>query len=215
MEARNAVQRIVVILVIVAGACGGAVYADHVPIYSSNFNLPIPSPDDPWSEYGKGLMEDAIIDIEYHHVIEDLDVCINLTHGALVDLQILLQSPEGTYVVLNPAGNLTFIVKDEEGVRPIGGSGEWLFDDEAEVSIEEATEPFFGLFRPVDNLSLFDKEDAYGSWCLRIYDAWQAHTGTFNRFELMITTPAPEPATATLLALAAVLLALSKPRRGH
>jgi hypothetical protein len=93
----------------------------------------------------------------------------------------------------------------------VGGSGEWFFDDEAQVSIEEATEPFFGSFRPVESLSLFDNENAYGPWRLQIYDAYYHDTGTLESFELTIATP--EPATVVLLALGTGCAALFRPRR--
>jgi hypothetical protein len=211
MDARNAVQRIVAILVILTGARGGA-YAGPVYIYSDQFNLSIPALDEPESEFGKGWMADAIIDVTDHFIISDLDVSLTLMHESLFDLQILLKSPAGTDVVLNLAGNLAFIVRGEDGrLTAVGGSGEMVFDDEAEVSIEQASVPFVGPFRPVWNLSLFDKEDSFGLWSLRIYDAFYADTGTLDSFELIITTP--EPATTTLLALGAGLLFLLRPRR--
>lgn len=207
MDAPNAVQRIVAIVLIGVGL-SFPVFAGQVHIYGGEFDLPIPAnPDDT-----KGWMADAIIEIPHHFIISDLDVRINLTHKALFDLQILLQSPAGTNVLLNPAGNLAFIVRGEDGrLTAYGGSVEWFFDDEADVSIEEATEPFVGAFRPVWNLSLFDNEDACGSWRLRIEDWWQADTGTLDSFELIITTP--EPATAILLLLGTGLMTLLNPRR--
>jgi hypothetical protein len=204
------VQRIGVILVIVAGACGGAVYAGHVHIYTGDFNLRIPAEPD----NSKGWMTDAVIKVPDHFVISDLNVRLTLTHGSLFDLQILLQGPKGTHVTLNPAGNLAFIVRGKDGrLHAYGGSVEWFFDDEAEVSIEQAAVPFVGSFRPVEDLSSFDEQDSFGSWHLQIYDAFYNDTGTFNHFELMIS--APEPATAILFTLAAALLGLFKPRRGH
>ncbi len=205
MDARSAVQRIVAILVIVAGGCGGAVFAGPVYIYSGDFNLPIPAPDEPESEFGKGWMTDAIMDVPDDYVISDLDVRLTFTHENFIDLQIILQSPAGTVVVLNPALNMALL--------NIGGYAEIVFDDEAEVSIEQASIPFVGPFRPVWSLSLFDKEDSFGLWHLQIYDAFYADIGTLDSFELMITTP--EPATAILLTLGAGLLLLLRPRRGR
>jgi subtilisin-like proprotein convertase family protein len=184
-------------------------FPGSVYIYSGDFNLRIPAnPDDT-----KGWMDDeAIIEIHDHFVISDLDIGVTLAHESLFDLQILLQSPKGTNVSLNPAGNLAFIVRGEDGrLSAYGGSVEWFFDDEAEVSIEQATEPFAGAFKPVENLSSFDEQDAYGLWHLRIYDAFYNDTGTFNRFELMIT--APEPATAVLLTFGIGLVSLFKSRK--
>ena len=184
------------ILVVVAGAWGSAICAGSVHIYSGNFNLLIPAnPDDT-----KGWMADAVIEVPDHLVISDLDISVTLAHESLFDLQILLQSPVGTNVALNLAGNLAFIVRGEDGrLTAVGGSGKLIFDDEADVSIEQATEPFFNSYRPVWGLSLLDSEDSFGPWRLRIYDAFYADTGILDSFELIITTP--EPATAVLLTL--------------
>ena len=179
------------ILVIVAGAWGSAICAGSVHIYSSDFNLSIPSPDEPESEYGRGWMDDAIMEIPHHFTIHDLDVGISLTHENFIDLQIILQSPWGTAIVLNPALNIALL--------NIGGHMEIVFDDEAEVLIECTVAPLQGSYRPVDPLAVFHGENVFGEWRLKILDWWAADTGTLNSFELVITTP--EPATAILLTL--------------
>ena len=92
-------------------------------IYGRDFDLPIPAIGDPQREFGRGWMADAIAEVPDHFTIYDLDVGISLTHGSLYDLQITLQSPAGTNVVLNPSGNLAFIVRGEDGrYGPVGGS---------------------------------------------------------------------------------------------
>ncbi len=209
MNTRNSALTVIAILTIVAGA-SSLVFAYPVFIYSSQFgDMPIPAPDDPEREYGKGRMADAIIEIPDHFTIYDLDIGIDLTHESLYDLQILLKSPAGTKVYLNLAGNSVFIRRGEDGrLEPIGGATKMLFDDEANISIEEATEPFFGPYRPVGpkRLSMFDGQDAYGTWRLQIHDIHYAHTGKLENFELMITVP--EPTTAILLALGTGLMSL-------
>jgi subtilisin-like proprotein convertase family protein len=205
------VQRIGAILVIVAGACGGAVYAGHVHIYSGDFNLPIPKLDSKDPYISRGWMADAVIEIPDNFVIEDLDVRISLTHTNVFDLQLFLQNPAGTRICLN-----MFDFKKEFSVYP--NYTNTIFDDEALFSIKEGEAPFTGRFRPLDvdpynKLSKFDGQDACGSWRLQIYDAFYWDTGTFNHLELMIETP--EPATAILLTLTAGLLKLFKPRRSH
>src|SRR4030042_5631958 len=171
MDARSAEQWILAILIV--GGVIFPVFAGPVYTYSSDLNLPIPAPDDPESEYGKGWMTDAVIEVTDHFIISDLDVSVTFSHESLFDLQVLLQSPAGTNVVLNLAGNPAFIVRGDDGrLTSVGGSGQWYFDDEAEISIEQAAEPFFGSFRPAWSLSLFDGEDTYGLWRLRIYDAF-------------------------------------------
>jgi len=204
-------RRSVAIFLIGVGFCFPA-FADMTPIiYSKDFNLPIPSPNDPDSEYSMGRMDDAIIIVPEPFLIRDVDVAVGLTHGAFFDLEIILQSPEGTKVVLNPAGNLAFIVKDEKGVRPVGGSAQWLFDDEADVSIEQATEPYSGPYQPVELLSAFDGESMLGEWSLQICDWWPAHTGSLDRLELIFTVP--EPATAILLVFATFLAVITRPQK--
>ena len=149
-------------------------------------------------------MTDAVIKIPDHFVISDLDTGISLTHTNVFDLQIFLQSPAGTRICLN-----MFDFKKEFSVYP--NYTNTIFDDEALFSIKEGDAPFTGRFRPLEpyKLSKFDGQDAYGSWRLQIYDAFYWDTGTFNRFELMIT--APEPATAVLLTIGVALMRLRRP----
>ena len=202
MDSCNAVQRIVAILVIVAGAWGGA-YAGPVYTYRGDFDLPIP--DNP--ENTSGWMADAIIDVPDHFTIHDLDVGISLTHTNVFDLQIFLQSPAETMLCLNMY-NYDEYFEGADYTRTI-------FDDEAESPIEQASPPFTGRFRPIwpYELSQFDGQNAYGLWRLQIYDAWEWDTGTLNSFELIFAVP--EPATATLLTLGAGLLLLLRPHRGR
>ncbi len=205
MDINKIIQRIAVIALLLA-ALPLSAYADSVHTYRSSFNLPIPALNDPQRELGRGRMADAIINVTDSFIIQDVDVVVALTHGALFDLRIILQSPAGTDVVLNPAGNLAFIVRGKDGrLGPVGGARQLFFDDETELSIEQATEPFFGPFRPVDpyKLSEFDGQDAYGAWRLQINDAHFAHTGNLSSFELIVTTP--EPASAIFLAFGAIL----------
>ena len=207
MDARSAVQRIVAILLITGGACGGTVLAGPVHVYSGDFDLPIPSPDDPDSEFGRGWMADAVIDVPDHFTIDDLDVSITVTHTNVFDLQIFLQNPSGTIrICLN-----MYDFKNEFSVDP--DYTNTIFDDEAEISIKEADPPFTGRFRPVEpyQLSEFDGEQAAGQWRLQILDMFYYDTGTLNHFGLIITTP--EPTTAILLLLGTGLIAMFKPRR--
>jgi len=206
MDARSVAQRIVAILVIAATTCAGPAFANPVHIYTGDFDLPIPSPDDPDSEFSRGWMEDAVIQIPDHFTIDDIDVGITLTHTCVFDLQIFIQSPDGTTLCLNEYSFDEYF--DGENYT------QTVFDDEAELPIEQGQPPFTGRFRPkaIDPLNLlgvFDGQDSFGLWHLRIYDAWYADTGTLDRFELIITTP--EPTTVVLLILGIALLRLQSP----
>ncbi len=217
MDTRNSKFIIYAVFAIAAVFPSSALSVPVQPYtYGGDFDLPIPALGDPQREYGRGWMADAIVEVPDHFTIYDLDVGVSLTHDSFFDLQIVLQSPAGTEVALNPSGNTAFIVRGEDGrLGPVGGSKKLVFDDEAVVPIEQAEAPFVGPFRPVEpyRLSEFNGEDAYGIWRLQIHDAFYAHTGRLDKIELIVTVP--EPATAILLTLGAALLRLHKPRRNR
>lgn len=197
MDTRNAVQRTVAILIIVAGACSNTVFARTIYTYGGDFDLPISD---------KSWMPDAVIDVGDHYTIHDLDVGITVTHTRVFDLQIFLQNPDGTKRICLNMYNFDEYFEGANYTNTI-------FDDEAEIPIEQAEPPFTGRFRPIwpYELSAFDDQDAYGTWHLQIYDSWQWDTGTLNSFEIIVTTP--EPATAILLLLGTGLMTLFKPNR--
>lgn len=204
MDARNALQWSVTILV-VAGGISFPLYAGTVEIYGGDFDIPLTDPIGP----GSSLTE-VIIEVPEYYVISDLDVQISITHTNVFDLQVFLQSPAGTRVCLNMYSYREFFEAPNYT--------QTIFDDEAGNAIEEAEPPFTGRFRPraIDPLNLleiFDGENVYGIWRLQIYDMWPVDTGTLVSLELMITTP--EPATVMLLIVGAGLVALFKSRRGR
>jgi subtilisin-like proprotein convertase family protein len=193
MDARSFARWIVVILA--AASCSEGLAAT-VHTYSGDFDLRIPA------EIGttKGWMEDAVIVVPDHLVIEDLDVCISIIHSKVFDLQILLKSPAGTTMLLNMYDPFTeyFEGQDYSGT---------VFDDEAAVPIEAGKAPFAGRFRPkeTETLSVFDGQDTYGPWFLQVYDAFYADVGSLKQFELIVTVPEPDSAVLFLLGGAALL----------
>lgn len=195
-------QRIATILVIVAGGWGSAICVGSVHIYSGDFNLPII--DEPGS--GSSMTE-AIIEVPDHFIISDLDVRINITHTNVFDLQIFLKGPCGPKICLN-----YFDVLTEYGIYP--NYINTIFDDEAEVSIEDADAPFTGRFKPrgPGQLEDFEGKETFGEWRLQIIDMWDWDTGTLDSFELIISTP--EPAATGLLILGFGLMTLlNHPRK--
>lgn len=181
------------------GVLPAAAFSAPVYIYGGGFALPIPAVDDPDSEYGKGWMSDAVIDVPDHFTVCDVDVAITVTHTSAFDLQIFLQGPAGQRICLNMYDPYTGFFEGADYTQTI-------FDDEAETAIEQAEAPFTGRFRPKAgySLQLFDGQDTCGQWRLQIYDAYYGDSGTLDSFELIITVP--EPATATLMALGLGLL---------
>lgn len=187
---------------VVMGSCAAAVHADVVCTYSRPFDLRIPAS----APATKGWMNDATIDIPSHLIITDLDVSVDLTHSKVFDLQLSLESPSGSTVLLNMYDPFTeyFNGEDYRGTT---------FDDEAITPIERGSPPFEGSYRPLESLSTFDGQDAYGTWRLSVYDAFYVDTGRFKEFTLIITVP--EPATAAFLLLGLPLLGSALPRRAR
>lgn len=171
-------------------------FANSVHIYSGQFDLRIPAkPANPNEPDSRGWMNDAVINVPEHLTISDLDVCINLTHTNVIDLQIFLQSPTGKTICLN-----MFDVYDLDKF-PVGENykdfKDTIFDDEAQAFVKEGEAPFTDRFRPIEpyRLSAFDGQDAFGLWRLRIYDAFYFDTGRLNSVELIITAVEPPKVT--------------------
>ena len=178
-----------------------AVFAGPTFIYGEDFDLPILD-----KQPSGSVMTEAIIKVPDHLTIYDLDFGINLTHTNVFDLHIFVQSPDGTRLCLNKYNSKNEFFEGEDYIQTI-------FDDEAEIPIEQGTAPFTGRFRPKAGnlLEVFDGEDAYGLWRLQIYDMYFWDTGKLERVELIITIC--EPTDLSLLALGAGLTVLFRPRR--
>jgi subtilisin-like proprotein convertase family protein len=100
--------------------------------------------------------------------ILDINCTINAEHTYDADLTFSLISPSGTEIVL--AGG-------------VGGDGNnfsnTVFDDEAPAAIDSslAVPPFTGIFKPLEKLWLFDGENSFGEWKLKVTDNGAADGG--------------------------------------
>jgi subtilisin-like proprotein convertase family protein len=203
---------------LVAASCFG-VFSRPISaslVISKEFELPIPSPDDPCSGQGNGRMVDAIIDVTEHILITDVNIAVTLSHEAFFDLQLVLVNPAGTAVTLNPHSNYSFFKNNPDGGNiPVCGTNRFLFDDEATIPIEQAFAPWNQPFKPYDKLTLsaFDNQDAFGQWRLRILDFWPGHTGQLHEVELMFNSP--EPASICLFAAVFAAVGLRKNNKVH
>lgn len=113
-------------------------------------------------------------------VIADSGICtrlsvkLDISHGAVDELEAYLIGPDGTRVKL---------------FAGVGASGSdmsdtWLFDNAA-VSITEGEAPFNGAYRAEGNLSDFDFKNIDGAWTLEIKDSQQDISGTLNSWALL------------------------------
>ncbi len=201
MDTQSRTKWIVAVL-LGLGVLSIPVFADEVYTYSGDFDLQIPAEPNT----SKGWMDDAVIQVSDSFTIYDLDVGITLTHSNVFDLQIFLQSPEGTKLCLNMYNPLSEFFEGADYSQTV-------FDDESQIPIAQAKPPFTGRFRPKasEGLEVFNGQDAYGPWRLQLYDAYHHDTGTLESFELTVTTP--EPATVVLLVLGTGCAALLRPHR--
>jgi len=157
-----------------------------------------------------GLMDPVTLFVPYHQTITDIDVHLQITHSAVCDLLIYLDSPWGQTVTL----------KDDELMNELWPPGSLtanmfgtIFDDEADFRQYQAAPPYTGRFLPAlgQSLSLLDDHDAYGNWTLRIADIAEANIGTLDYlaldFEFVHT---PEPTSLSIWFFAAILAVRTK-----
>lgn len=101
----------------------------------------------------------SVINTTENFEISDANVLINLTHSYTGDITIKLIAPDGTQVMLADA---------------LGGSGDnytnTIFDDAATTSINEASAPFTGVFKPQGSLATLNGKQSLGNWTLHITD---------------------------------------------
>lgn len=119
----------------------------------------------------------AISEIEVTQAvtITDVNVTVNITHPWVSDLTLVLTSPEGTELTLSTA---------------LGGSDDnytnTVFDSDASTPITDASAPFTGTFAPIDDLSVLIGEGGFGTWELKVSDAFSADAGTIESWSVEV-----------------------------
>jgi len=127
--------------------------------------------------------------------VTDVNVCVDVTHTCISDLDIYLahwesESSTGKYVQLfNEYGGA------EDNLTGV------TFDDEAATYIDSGTPPYGpGSFKPVSTfdsytdsnlLSSFDGNSIAGTWSLVIWDNYTEDTGTLNAFSFTTNGETP------------------------
>ena len=136
-------------------------------------------------------------------VLTDLDVMLdNLPHTWLGDLHIELTSPAGTTVVLivsEPFGGILAGVRSTDGSGPDNFVGT-ILDDQAATNLGAGTAPYTGSFNVshptvgLNPLSLFNGQNALGTWTLRIADFASEDIGSLEAWGLEFTGTTTPPA---------------------
>ncbi len=107
-------------------------------------------------------------------IVTDIDVTIAISHSRVGDLYIYLNR-DGTEIELS-TGN--------------GGSGNnyifTIFDDDANIAIQDGDPPYTGRYRPEEPLSTFNGDYLTGDWTLVIYDNNSGDEGDLVKYCLDI-----------------------------
>jgi subtilisin-like proprotein convertase family protein len=141
--------------------------------YNSAENLNLDIPDGTGqNQFGDYLVQ--YFDINENIVISDVDFNIDITHGYIGDLNIVLQHPDGTQAVL-----LDSEYCDDENNLDI------TFNDQASEDIV-CSNPTLGNYRPSGTpLSNFNGKSSLGTWALGIRDYYNEDAGVLNNFSLI------------------------------
>ncbi len=135
--------------------------------------------------------------------ITDVNIGILATHTWRGDLQMTLQSPNGTRVQLTN-GDVNTISGNNFNVLLDDGAAQLVNTDSATGAHGTTAPPYENTFRPDNALSAFNGEDAAGTWQLEICDLFPSQdNGTFLRADLELTSA---PANFADLSLTKVLV---------
>jgi subtilisin-like proprotein convertase family protein len=159
------------------GLAGWTVYFDDNDNgqRDATFVAQLPSVDVPQPLIDEASVKSELL-VETVREILDVNVTLDISHTFDADVNVFLISPSGTRVEL---------------FDDIGGFSDnftnTTLDDEAPTSIGSASAPFTGTFRPQQPLSLFDGENAIGTWILEVTDDASTDAGVLNSWSLAIT----------------------------
>jgi len=119
-----------------------------------------------------------VLNVGASETITDLDVVLDIDHTWVGDMQITLESPAGTQVLIfdgstdGCSGDNIMDIYDDESANPL--------------ACVPASGDAFPLsdYIPSNALSAFDNEDTSGNWTLFIEDTAGGDTGTLNSWSL-------------------------------
>ena len=114
------------------------------------------------------------------------DVSLIVSHSFPEDLSLTLISPSGQSVLLSANNGLG--LSNYGNPELMNCSEPISFSDQACEIIDENTSSLIGGFRPDENLSKFDGEQADGIWMLKVCDKNLGDVGTLNFLNIELTT---------------------------
>ncbi len=123
----------------------------------------------------------AVINVNRPFIVRDVNVTINALHPNLGNCDAWLTSPSGTPIPL------FFLISGAHLM-------DTTFDDEASATIDTGTAPYTGSWQIDSNLvgahlSVFDGQNALGTWTLHFRDQVAGDAGTLGDWSLTFNTP--------------------------
>lgn len=113
------------------------------------------------------------IEVNYDLKILDLDIFVDIEHPYIEDIALYLEAPEGSRYLLT---------------SELGGDGQdytnTVFDEEATVTIDNASPPFTGSFKPLQSIQSLYGTSSAGSWKLIVEDRYMEDTGRLLAFKI-------------------------------
>ena len=144
-----------------------------------NINVPAPNIPQPIVDATStgGSTTKNQLQYEDAGTVLNLTVTLDITHTYDADLRVWLISPTGTKVKL--FANIGSFHDNFTNTT---------FDDSASVSIDSASAPYTGTFRPEESLAAFNNENAQGTWTLEVEDDSSGDVGVLNSWSITIKT---------------------------
>lgn len=153
-------------------------------------------------------------------LISDINLVFSsLIHTCMADLHIELTSPGGTNSLIIESfpnnGFLTDLGCPNDFINTV-------LDDDAATNLVPVVAPWTGSFNVAHSsvganpLSVFDGENAPGTWTLLVRDDAGGDTGSLNGWGIDFTgtgVAVPEPATTALFSLGIVAIGFARRRR--
>ncbi len=122
-----------------------------------------------------GVPAESVITISETGLVASVNVQVDISHDNLSNIEIELESPNGQIVKLMEYG-----ICDTEGIEAI-------FDDGGTpLPSYGCGELISGVFKPVEDLSLFNNGNMTGDWTLRVTDFLFGSTGTIQEWSVEV-----------------------------
>ena len=121
----------------------------------------------------------SIIHVSDNFIVTDVNVTVDISHSWIWDIQIYLEDPNGTEVL---------IYDRSCGANNVGRINiNAVFDDSAASTVCNNSNPAIsGITKPDNQLSLFNGVSSLGDWKIKVADKSSGDTGTINNWSMQL-----------------------------